>query len=508
MKKNAGQKHNRLNLRLKIYMILCSLVLLVLMGGIITVWHTFHIERLMTSILENHMAGLQMAEEMEIALVNQKGFVSYYFLDGDPDWLRQLGEYRQIFKERLKKARTYINNKKQADALDEIEKEYLIYIITKDRVIDYYKTGERDTGGILHQKARQHFFKIIDLCETYKNLLLEIMLLEKQEHLNQAREIRIIAFAGIFLAFCLSMLLAFVLVRYILNPLRMLTREAENQDHHYSPGANEIAALSQSVRGLIKDAGQTHMELQKSRKHLMQSEKMVMVGKLAAGTAHSIRNPLTSVKMRLFSLNRSLTLTETQKEDFEVISDEIRHIDTIVQNFLEFSRPPKLNMQNINPSAVVDNAVQLLKHRLKSYCVDVIIVRKQAMPEIKGDFEQLKEVLVNLMVNACEAMSKSGTITIREYLVSDEPLSSIAVIEVSDTGPGIDSSMKDRIFDPFFTTKDEGTGLGLSIAVRIIEEHKGTLELFSEPGNGASFIIKIPVNNEKHEDIKGNIIEK
>ena len=108
-------------------------------------------------------------------------------------------------------------------------------------------------------------------------------------------------------------------------------------------------------------------ELAKSREHLLQAEKMAMVGKLAAGMAHSIRNPFTSVKMRLFSMGRTLQMTLAQKEDFEVISEEIRHIDTIVQNFLEFSRPPKLVMQSISPSTVVDNTLQLLAHRLKSY---------------------------------------------------------------------------------------------------------------------------------------------
>ena len=139
-----------------------------------------------------------------------------------------------------------------------------------------------------------------------------------------------------------------------------------------------------------------------------------MVGKLAAGVAHSIRNPLTSVKMRLFSMKRSLELSASQKEDFEVISEEIRHIDTIVRNFLEFSRPPKLKMQRISPSDVVDLALSLLHNRLESYGVEVKLIREQRLPEIWADPEQLKEVLVNLVVNACEAMVGGGAITIQE----------------------------------------------------------------------------------------------
>lgn len=111
----------------------------------------------------------------------------------------------------------------------------------------------------------------------------------------------------------------------------------------------------------------------------------------------SMRNPFTSVKMRLFSLDRSLELTATQQEDFEVISEEIRHIDNIVQNFLEFFRPPKLKMQQISPSFVVDLVIQLLEHRLKSYDITVKIVRSQPLPEIQVDPEQLGDRIFNIL---------------------------------------------------------------------------------------------------------------
>jgi len=153
--------------------------------------------------------------------------------------------------------------------------------------------------------------------------------------------------------------------------------------------------------------------------------------------------------MRLFSLSRALEFTDTQKEDFDVISEEIRRIDTIVQNFLEFSRPPKLIMQSISPSVVVDQAIQLLEHRLKSYDVDVRIERPQALPEIDVDPEQLKEVLVNLVVNACEAMERGGSITIQEEEVPNASSGRMAVIRVRDNGHGIDEENLEKIFIPF-----------------------------------------------------------
>jgi len=319
------------------------------------------------------------------------------------------------------------------------------------------------------------------------------MLKAKAQSEVQARAIRIAASVGILISFLLSTLLAFVLVEQVFKPVRELTRETDHLDPAAPSEKNKISALSRSVRELIKNAGETHVELQKSRKHLMASEKMVMLGKLAAGTAHSIRNPLTSVKMRLFSLDRSLALTDTQEDDFDVISKEIQHIDTIVQNFLEFSRPPRLNIQPVSPSTVVDNVVKLLEHRMESYGVQVNVIRKHRLPEVEADAEQLKEVLANLIINACEAMKTSGKIVIQEDVGYDGNENALAVIRLSDTGPGIPESMKIKIFEPFFTSKEEGTGLGLSIALKIIEEHNGMLDVVSEEGKGATFVITLPM---------------
>jgi signal transduction histidine kinase len=287
-------------------------------------------------------------------------------------------------------------------------------------------------------------------------------------------------------------LLAFILAKQILDPLHRLAQEA-NKEGALKKSGDEVKAISRSVHDLIEAAGQTHIELERSREHLLQAEKMAMVGKLAAGMAHSIRNPLTSVKMRLFSLSRSLKLSDYQKEDFDVISEEIRHTDAIVQSFLEFSRPPRLKMQQISPSIVVDMGLQLLEHRLKSYDVTVKVIRKHQLPEIQADPEQLKEVLVNLIINACEAMELGGSIVIEEEENFVSPWGRVAVIRLKDNGPGIPECIQENIFQPFFSTKEEGTGLGLSIATRIVEEHQGRLDVQSKEGQGSTFIITLPI---------------
>jgi signal transduction histidine kinase len=179
-----------------------------------------------------------------------------------------------------------------------------------------------------------------------------------------------------------------------------------------------------------------------------------------------------------------------------VIAEEVRHIDIIVQNFFEFARPPKLKIQSISPSEVVDMALQLLRHRLESYGVQVEVDRQHRLPTVEADPEQLKEVLINLLVNACEAMGEGGLIVIREEEGVAEPLGPVVVIRVKDNGPGIPKSVRDKVFQPFFSTKEEGTGLGLSIAYRIVEEHGGWLSLKSKEGEGATFTITLPCRED------------
>jgi signal transduction histidine kinase len=482
------------SLRIRIYLILSALVFVTVAGNAMTVWYTLRLEDMLVSITEKYLQTFQTAESLETALINQKGFVSYFFLDGDPEWLRQLGEYRQIFKEKLVTARHLADTDSLMELIDTIDHDYTVYITAKDRVIAHYRDGDKESGMKLHKEVRNVFFSVLDLCERYKEIQVDrIQQIAGNGH-AQAGKLR---FASVMVSI-IVVLIAFILISFfihqILDPLRKLAGQASRKGMA-AASSNEIKSLYHSVHDLIEDVDQTHTELQKSRETLLQAEKMALVGKLAAGMAHSIRNPFTSVKMRMFSLERTLKLTETQKDDMDVISQEIRHIDTIVQNFLEFSRPPKLKMQRVSPSVIVDMVIQLLEHRLNSYEVSIEVNRKRQLPPISTDPEQLKEVLVNLVVNACEAMKKGGKIIIFEDETFERPIGNLVEIRVSDNGPGIPGHLIDKVLQPFFTTKEEGTGLGLSIASRIIEEHGGRLHLTSTEGVGTTFIILLPIRS-------------
>jgi signal transduction histidine kinase len=481
----------QLGLRTRIFVILAALVVTTIGGGLVTLWHNESMDTLISALIDKNVASYQAAEGLETALLQQKGYLTYYFLDGDPQWLKEIQKYNQAFEEWLGKARKSAYTEPMREILGQIGAEYQKYLGDRERVINLYRRGDREAGARLHWEVREQYVNILNLCQRYKLIQEYVISRVRTESQARAQYIKLFALVVVPLVVLLGVLLAYILIKQILGPIRQLALETAPANPE-APLPDEVKALSTRVHSLIEDVDLVQSELTRSQEHLLQSGKWAMVGKLAAGVAHSIRNPLTSVNMRLYSLKRSLAMSSSQDEDFQVISEEIRHIDTIVRNFLEFSRPPKLKMQQISPSDVVDIALVLLRYRLESYRVKVSLERRGRLPEIWADPDQLKEVLVNLILNACEVMVGGGHITIREATGEDAALGPAAIIRVSDTGPGIPESIRDKVFQPFFSTKEEGTGLGLSIAIRIIEDHGGRLELEDGAEGGATFMITLP----------------
>ncbi|WP_299977320.1 ATP-binding protein [Desulfobacula sp.] len=484
----------QLSLKNRVYLLNAVLLCITVIGAVLMVWYTYKTEKIFKNIIDKNIMIYQSAEALGTSLVNQKGFVSYYLLDHDPAWIDRLNKYQILFKENLVTVKSLVEEPWEKDAVAQVESKYKYYVTARDKVIDLYKSSEYDKGSALHKDVRQDFFKILELCEQFKSFHKNKIADAIKTSRRESNHLRYVALMAIVTVVVLSLLINYIFARHILGPIRKLAAEAGRLGNSKSSG-NEVAALKQSVHGLIENAEQTHQELKRSRETLMQSEKMALLGKLAAGTSHSIRNPLTSVKMRLFSLNRSCNFTKYQQEDFNVISGEIKQINKIVENFLEFARPPKLKIKKMSPSIVVDSALYLLEQRLKSYHVTTRLIRHSPLSDTFIDPEQLKEVIINIIINACEAMDKTGLIIIHEEESHVEPLKKVDVIRIIDDGAGIPQEIREQIFNPFFTTKDEGTGLGLSIAFNIINEHGGWLDVSSEEGEGSSFVITLPIKD-------------
>lgn len=483
-----------LTLRSRIFLLLAALVAVNCAGALITIWTTSHTLELTESVVKRDLQALLAAEKLGSSLVMQKGYVTYYYLTGDEQWLTRLREHQMAFHYWLGAAGDRTRMEEGRRILEEIAKAYERFQDSRDRVIQLYREGRKNEGAQQHWTVRDQFHQIHALAETFKNLHEKQIAVNQELYALKARNLTKLAWIALPVALLVGVSLAMILWGQILEPIRRLAFEQQKPPLAFPEDdrRDEVKALSRRVHSLLEDVDRAHEELEESREHLIQSEKLAMVGKLAASVAHSIRNPLTSVKMRLFSLERSLNLAPTQREDFEVIAEEIGHIDTIVGNFLEFSRPPKLKMQPVSLSDVVDMALQLLRHRLESYGVRVDVERQGRLPKTSLDPDQMKEVLVNLLLNACEAMGEGGHIRIVEEsgMMGDQGF--VVLVRIKDNGPGIPEQIRERIFEPFFSTKEDGSGLGLAIAKRILQDHKGWIHVHSKPGQGTTFVVGLP----------------
>lgn len=234
--------------------------------------------------------------------------------------------------------------------------------------------------------------------------------------------------------------------------------------------------------------------LTESRVTIERQEKLASLGVFAAGIAHEIRNPLTAIKVRLFSLKQIQKPNASEREDVEVIESEINRLETIVREFLQFARPAEPDLEDVPVRKVFGEIEQLLAREFAQRGI-ALEIQPPNGGSVRVDSNKFKQVLVNLIQNAGEAINGRGKVTIR-YSAEIRPLHgqkrAVSVVTISDTGSGFSSENQKRIFDPFFTTKEKGTGLGLPIAARIIDKHGGAIECETAPGRGATFRILLP----------------
>lgn len=235
---------------------------------------------------------------------------------------------------------------------------------------------------------------------------------------------------------------------------------------------------------------------------LLQQDKMISLGRLAASVVHEINNPLTGilnyVRLMIKIVNRG-TLGEEYIQKFQryllLIEDEISRCSKIVSNLLAFSRKSKLEFSEVHINEILQKCIMLSRHRLELQNIQIEAKLDSDIPTVRGDFNQIQQCVINLIFNAIDAMPEGGTLTLSSSLNRNQGL---VELKVEDTGYGIASEDLPYIFDPFYSTKTEGKGLGLGLSTvyGIIDRHKGTISADSTPGKGAIFTIKLPVGEK------------
>jgi PAS domain S-box-containing protein len=270
------------------------------------------------------------------------------------------------------------------------------------------------------------------------------------------------------------------------TPIPVLLTGHVRYDKHGNVLGYEGLNIDQSQRK------QMEMELEETRLQLLQAEKMASLGKLAAGVAHQLNNPLGGVILFTKLVMEDYNLEKKAREDLKrVLKDAERCRDT-VKELLEFSRQTHYLIKPCDINQAISRTLFLLENQSLFQNIDVKKDLAASLSPAQADVQQLNHLFMNIILNAAEAMDGRGELTVRTHAL---PNSQRIGIEISDTGPGIPQEILPQIFEPFFTTKEEGkgTGLGLSLAYGIVENHGGSIRAKSQTGRGTKFTIELPV---------------
>lgn len=419
--------------------IIVSLALLA--STIAAVVYTHRLQSLMSEAVADNVSGLRAAAQLELGLRDMRNALLQYALRGQPGVLDTLEDLDRTFREAMEKA------DESAVMPDEIR-------LMKDLRSGYESLAKdierlESVNGLASRQVRSRQLSelltevLIPLCHEFLEFNEQTIVESARTHSQTATRLQwVLVLAGFLVP------VAGVLTGYLAS--RSISRQ-----------------------------------LDESRRELLRAEQLAAVGRLAAGMAHEIRNPLTSIMMMV------QTATSEEPVDFNVIEDEVRRMERTIQSCLDFAKPPVPHREMLDVRDVVHAAARLVEARLRRQQLELVLEQANDSLPVLADRHQLHQVLLNLLLNAIE----SGGMRRRMGIVSFRQADDI-IVRVWDEGPGIPSELLAQVFDPFVSSKPAGTGLGLSITKAIIESHGGQIEARNRPDGGAEFIIRLQRHRE------------
>jgi len=487
----------------KIAVLLAASFMVPLISGLLIIRAAIQSDRAVEAMV---LRGIQHAEDvsdLDNSLLEQVTLLSLYIHRGGRTLIEDMDARADAFDRQLARIGKTDLSAQERESLDMIGKAYEETERRRRRVIDLCESGQKEKAmSLLFDNVWPAYKETSGLCARMERANAENYLVAARA--RYLRNVTILVGIGVTInSLVLVGLLCFLLWRLVF-PLRgILADYAQylsrfHQDRPMNRSKDEVKNIAQYFSTLKKDINGSRSDLGLARGRLTETERLTTVGTLAASIAHEIRSPLTSMRLRLFSLVRSLGDDPNVQEDLAVISEETLRLDHIIRNFLEFSRSPKPVQTECRVLDLIDQCIELLRHDLKEHNITLECQVPPDLPAIHADIQQLKQVLINLVNNAIEAVGKDGAIRLTASKGDNSRGEGMVVLRVSDNGPGIPPDFIDKMFRPFISTKENGTGLGLSTAKRIMTLHGGDLVLESTSGKGSVFALWIPL--ERNSD--------
>jgi signal transduction histidine kinase len=447
---------------------LTGLILMALLGAVLVLWVSRatweRVDRLQGEFAglkaDSFYRGVRMRNDIERMNEN----LLRYRLRGDTNDAEAFRKGKRDFERRLDNASTNAATPLETNFLQIVRMAYADYSVESAKVLEASRAHWSSTQAkdflVSYEKVQQLSEHLLSVCDTFiDNQRAAFDAFLRGSNATLANFKRLLQFAAALLL-ALAAALVLLVYRGMIAPLRLRLTE------------------SQAI--------------------IARQEKLASLGVLAAGVAHEIRNPLTAIKFRLFSLKKSLPAAA--QEDAAVIAGEISRLERIVKDFLQFARPSEPELVVMPGQRIMQEVCDLLRPQLEKSAIKLEMEASE-QGWVRADNQQIKQVLINLIQNSADSIGRDGVIKLRVSSLSGPARNGsngTVALEVSDTGKGIPPEVEKRLFDPFFTTKEGGTGLGLPIAARIVDKHGGKLDYQTARNRGTTFRILLPQagNNE------------
>jgi signal transduction histidine kinase len=469
--------------------------LLLFAACLVSTWYVNRLQTGMNDMLSKNVASLRAGKEMEISVRQLRLHCFAYLVDPDPTLLQTVYKDNERFQEWLALA--------DQSALTATEQALVAAI--KEGYNTYLHDFERMRGEVAETGPRRDFHKladagplrpVIDCCRKYSALNDEMMTQTSRDNTELTRWLRwtmLLLGIGGPLGGLLS---GYGIARGLSRSLYRLSVRVQDVAHQLDEDvaavrlipAGDLRDLDQQLDRVVERVAKVMERLQRQQWQMLRAQQLAALGQLAASVAHEVRNPLTAIKMLVEVGLRENPPRPVTREKLQVIHGEVLRLEQRVQNFLDFARPPALQRSAHDLRSLLEQALELVRARARQQTVQVQVRCPDVPVFALVDCEKLRTVIMNLLLNALDAMPRGGDLTV---VLQQAPEAGIA-LTVADTGRGIAPEITEHLFEPFASTKPTGSGLGLSICKRVVEEHGGTITGANQSNAGACFTVCLP----------------
>jgi signal transduction histidine kinase len=469
-------------------------LLLLTVGGV-AAWYLHRLQRDISDLLAHNVASVRAAEEIEIDFRQIRSQLKDYQYTGDRRFLGKVEAIRP----------TLMHWVDEAARLATTEREQLLVARLRRGVQLFGEELERLTGpevgpGPPGERLRTLIDgpipeEIFDAAQQYLDLNEDIIAETSRQNQQLAGRLVLVflllgtcgAVAGLVAGYGLARGVSRSMVQLSLPIRDAAGKLSEVVGPVTLDAGGDFPQLEAALQRLADQAGAVVERLQHSQREVLRSEQLAAVGQMAAGLAHELRNPLMAMKL-LVQPGGDGPAETLSSRDLAVLDEEVGRLESAIQTFLDFARPPQPEKRPFDARPVVEQAVQRVAARADSQGVRIDVVAGNEPLIVEADVSQFRQVLLNLLLNALDAVAGGGLVRV----TLDRDGRDWLRLRVADSGPGLPPALGPRIFEPFVSTKETGMGLGLSICKRIVEAHGGELAAADRPVGGAVFTVSLP----------------